>query len=80
MATLAQTVLPFKLETTDELLTANAGRVLFGEFVCRLGPNRWLAQEMPKSGSGRGHATCLELMRLLVPLHQHNNHTLDHAE
>jgi hypothetical protein len=26
-------VLPFKIEATDEILTANAGLVLFGEFV-----------------------------------------------
>lgn len=55
MSTLAQTVLPFKLESTEEMLTANAGLVLFGEFVCGLGLSRWLAQEMPKPGSGRGY-------------------------
>lgn len=32
MGTLAQTVLPFKVEATEELLTANAGLVLSGEF------------------------------------------------
>ncbi len=55
MGTLGQTVLPFKLEATEELLTANAGLALFGEFVCGLGFSRWLAQEMPKPGSGRGY-------------------------
>ena len=50
---MAQTVLPFKLETTKELLTANAGLALFGEFIRGLGLSRWLAQEVPKSGSGR---------------------------
>lgn len=55
MGTLAQTVLPFKLETTEEMLTANAGLALFGEFVRGLGLSRWLAQEMPKPGSGRGY-------------------------
>lgn len=53
---MAQTVLPFKLEATDEKLTANAGLALFGEFVRGLGFSRWLAQEMPKPGSGRGYA------------------------
>lgn len=37
MGTLAQTVLPFKLETTDELLTVNAGLALQGEFIRGLG-------------------------------------------
>lgn len=56
MGTLAQTVLAFKLEATEEMLTANAGLALFGEFVRGLGFSRWLEQEMPKPGSGRGYA------------------------
>lgn len=55
MDTLTQTVLPFKVGTTEEMLTANAGLVLFGEFVQGLGLHRWLAQEMPLPGSGRGY-------------------------
>lgn len=55
MGTLAQTVLPFKVEATEELLTANAGLTLFGEFVQGLGFSRWVVQEMPKPGSGRGY-------------------------
>lgn len=54
MKTLAQTALPFKLEATEYLLTANAGRALFGEFMRGLGLSRWLAQEMPAPGSRRG--------------------------
>ena len=53
MRVLAQMVLPFRVEATDETLTANAGLVLFGEFVHGLGFKRWLQQEMPKPGSGR---------------------------
>lgn len=56
MGKLAQTVLPFKLEATAEHLTANAGLALFGEFIHGLGLSRWLAQAMPKPGSGRGYA------------------------
>lgn len=56
MGTLAQTVLPFKLGATDELLTANAGLALFGEFLCGLGVSRWLTQDMPPPGSGRGYS------------------------
>ncbi|MDV6344909.1 hypothetical protein [Nitrosomonas sp. Is37] len=37
MRVLAKMVLPFKVEATDEFLTANAGLVLFGEFVHGLG-------------------------------------------
>lgn len=55
MGTLAQTVLPFKVEATEERLTSNAGLVLFGEFSRGLGLQRWLKQEMPKPGSGHGY-------------------------
>ncbi len=37
MRALAQTALPFKIEATDALLTANVGLALFGEFVHGLG-------------------------------------------
>lgn len=55
MGTLTQTVLPFKLEATEEMLTANAGLALFGEFAQGLGLRRWLKQEMPLPGSRRGY-------------------------
>ena len=68
MRTLAQTVLPFKLEATDEMLTANAGLALFGEFVQGLGFSRWLAQEMPKPGSGRGYEASVYVKPLVLML------------
>ena len=68
MRTLAQTVLPFKLEATDEMLTANAGLALFGEFVQGLGFSRWLAQEMPKPGSGRGYEALFYVKPLVLML------------
>jgi len=37
MGALAQAVLPFKIEATKEVLTANTGLALLGEFVRRLG-------------------------------------------
>lgn len=66
MTRMAQTVLPFKVEATEELLTANAGLALFGEFVRGLGLNRWLAQEMPKPGSGRGFAAEVYVTPLIL--------------
>lgn len=68
MGTLAQTVLPFKVETTDEMLTANAGLALFGEFVQGLGFSRWLAQEMPLPGSGRGYQASAYVNPLVLML------------
>ena len=68
MGTLAQTVLPFKLEATDEMLTANAGLALFGEFIQGLGFSRWLEQEMPKPGSGRGYEASFYVKPLVLML------------
>ena len=68
MRALAQTVLPFKLEATDELLTANAGLALFGEFVRGLGLLRWMSQEMPKPGSGRGYQSDAYVTPLVLML------------
>lgn len=68
MRTMAQTVLPFKLEATEESLTANAGLVLFGEFVRGLGLSRWLEQDMPKPGSGRGYAAQAYVTPLVLML------------
>lgn len=55
MKKVAQSVLPFKLAATDELMTAQAGLVLHGEFIQGVGFHRWLTQEMPQPGSRRGY-------------------------
>jgi hypothetical protein len=68
MRVLAQMVLPFKIEATDETLTANAGLVLFGEFVHGLGFKRWLQQEMPKPGSGHSYAATAYVTPLVLML------------
>lgn len=68
MGILAQTLLPFKVEATEEKLTAHAGLALFGEFVQGLGFLRWLAQEMPKPGSGRGYPATAYVVPLVLML------------
>lgn len=68
MGTVAQTVLPFKLEATEEMLTANAGLALFGEFARGVGLNRWLGQEMPMPGSRRGFAATAYVTPLILML------------
>ena len=50
-----QTVLPFKLEKTDDLITAQAGLVLWGEFAAGLGLSRWLDHKLPGPGSSVGY-------------------------
>lgn len=66
---LAQTVLPFKLESTDETLTAQGGLALFGEYCQGLGLARWLDEELPKPGSGAGYAPSTYALPLIVMLH-----------
>jgi hypothetical protein len=68
MGTVAQTVLPFKVEATEELLTANAGLALFGEFARGVGLARWLEREMPRPGSGRGYAAGAYVVPLVLML------------
>lgn len=68
MRTLTQTVLPFKVGATEEMLTANAGLVLFGEFAQGLGLHRWLEQEMPLPGSGRGYEAVAYVRPLVLML------------
>jgi len=50
-----QTVLPFKLEPTDEQLTAHDGLVLFGEFLQAMNVPRQLNAALPEPGSRIGY-------------------------
>lgn len=68
MGKLAQTVLGFKLEATNDHLTAHAGLALLGEFMHGLGFSRWVSQAMPKPGSGRGYAADAYLTPLVLML------------
>ena len=49
-----QTVLPFKLETTKDLITAHAGLALLGEFAVGVGLNKALDKYLPAPGRGVG--------------------------
>ena len=68
MSNMAQTVLSFKLKATKELLTANAGLALFGEFIRGQGFYRWIEATMPAPGSGRGYAASTYLSPLVLML------------
>jgi hypothetical protein len=50
-----QNVLPFKLEKTEEAITAHAGLLLAQEFHAGLGLGRLVDEFLPAPGSGRGH-------------------------
>jgi hypothetical protein len=63
-----QTVLPFKLETTNDLITPHAGLALLGEFVVGLGFNSALDRHLPKPGSGAGYLASEHVFPLLLML------------
>lgn len=64
-----QTILPFKLEITDDEITAHAGLVLFGEFLHALHLPDLLDCHLPAAGSGRGYAPSRFVTPLLLMLH-----------
>ena len=49
-----QRVMAFKLERTEEKVTARSGLVLYGEFMGAMGVESLIERHMPKPGSGRG--------------------------
>lgn len=65
---LTQTLLPFKVAATQEVLTAQAGLALVGEFAQGIGLARAVAQAFPKPG-GAGYAAGDYIFPLLLMLH-----------
>jgi hypothetical protein len=63
-----QTVLPFKLEETKDLITSHAGLVLVGEFVHGLGLPELLDKHLPLPGSGAGYAASEYVFPLILML------------
>jgi hypothetical protein len=70
MGALAQTVLPFKLAATEEMLTANAGLALFGELMRGLGPEHRVTSpilhNLFQAASGQGKCRPARKYRILV--------------
>ena len=64
---MTQTVLPFKLEITEEKLTAHAGLAIFGEFVHARGilPEVYRAWRGPASGAGNAPSQKVEPLLLM---------------
>ncbi len=63
-----QTVLPFKLETTKDLITSHAGLALLGEFAVGLGLNKALDRSLPDPGSGAGYLASEHVFPLVLML------------
>jgi len=63
-----QTVLPFKLETTRDMITPHAGLALLGEFAVGLGLNKALDRHVPGPGSGAGYMASEHVFPLVLML------------
>jgi len=63
-----QSVLPFKLEITKDLITSHAGLGLLGEFAVGLGLNKALDEYLPGPGSGAGYCPSEHVFPLILML------------
>ncbi len=52
---IAQCILPFKLERTDELITPRSGLALMAEVMRSLKVREKIASHFPRPGSNRGY-------------------------
>ena len=66
---MAQKVLPFKLETTNDVITPHAGLAVFGEFIHATDVINQINRELPAPGSNRGYLPALFIVPLLLMLH-----------
>ena len=63
-----QTVLPFKLEMTRDLITSHAGLALMGEFAVGLGLVEAVNRCLPGPGSGAGYLSSEYVLPLMLML------------
>jgi len=66
---LTQTVLPFKLTSTSEQLTAHAGLALFGEFCSAMKLSEQINGNLPAPGSAKGFKPSTYVQPLILMLH-----------
>ena len=71
-----QTVLPFKLERTEEALTAHGGLALVAEYTRALSLRPLVARHLPRAGSNRGYAPAV-FVETVVLLLQAGGRTLE---
>ena len=63
-----QTVLPFKMEKTEDTITAHAGLSLLGEFIVGLRALELVDKYLPKPGSGAGYKASEYIFPLVLML------------
>lgn len=66
---MSQTVLPFKLEITQEQVTSHGGLALFGEFLHAMRVLEQIDNALPKPGSGAGYQPSRFVEPLVLMLH-----------
>jgi len=63
-----QTILPFKIEMTRDMITPHAGLALLGEFAVGLGVLKSIDRYLPKPGSGAGYTPSEYIFPLILML------------
>jgi hypothetical protein len=63
-----QTILPFKIEMTKDIITPHAGLALLGEFAVGLGLLQSVDRYLPKPGSGAGYQPSAYVFPLILML------------
>lgn len=66
---MTQRVLPFKIESTKDTITAHAGLSLFGEFIQAMDLRNNVNKKLPKPGSPRGYRASEFIEPLILMLH-----------
>ena len=66
---MAKNLLPFKLSSTNSLLTSHCGLILFGELINKLGLVTMVNEIFGKSGSNRGYKASTYIIPLLLKFH-----------
>jgi len=64
-----QTIMPFKLESTEKSLTAHAGLAPFGEFCAAMKLSEHVSRHLPSPGSCRGFIPGAYVQSLILMLH-----------
>ena len=67
----------YKIKASKELLTSQAGAILFGEFLERIGFYSSLSSYMPLPGNHRGYEAKLYISSLIMMLHIGGKHIED---
>ena len=73
---MAQTVLNFSIDSTDERLTSRSGEIVFGEYLKAIGVDKLCDRYLPQPKSNRGYAPFNFIQPLLLMMHA-GGHSLD---